>query len=128
MNKDTYTKVFLHQAGQSIGEANVKIAKTAWWMNNRSNTENSLRLTDAGMAFLQHELDLEVYEIPFPASLDLKPQVIIYLDRFMDSPYYLTKHSIIVLNERKAFELHLFAGDVQKYGLTKAINRKKDTK
>ena len=126
MNKDTYTKVFLQQAGQAISEANVKVAKNAWWMNNRSKTENSLRLTDAGLAFLISELDLKIYEIPFPASLDLKPQVIIYLDRFMDSPYYLTNHSITVLSERKAFELHLFAGDVQKYGLTKAINRKKD--
>ena len=127
MNKDTYTTVFLQQAGQAVSDANLKIAKSAWWMNNRSNSQHSLRLTDAGLEFLKSNLDLETYEIPFPASLDLKPQIIIYLDRFMDSPYYLTNRSITVLSERKAFELHLFAGDVQKYGLIKAMNRKKES-
>jgi hypothetical protein len=45
------------------------------------------------------------------------------MDNFIDCPYYITPYSIIVTNERKAMELHLFSGDIRKYGLTKALKR-----
>ena len=96
-----------------------------WWKNNRTKKEGGLRLTDEGLEFVMQTLDLAVYEVPFPLSLDLKPQVIVFLDKFIDCPYYLTEKSITVLSERKCFELYLFNGDVQKYGLTKAMSRKK---
>jgi len=53
-------------------------------------------------------------------------QVIIFLDKFIDCPYYLTNRSITVTNEKKAVELTLFSGDLRKYGLTKAMSRNKD--
>ena len=52
-------------------------------------------------------------------------QVIIYLDKFIDCPYFLTNKYIIVTNEKKAVELTLFSGDVRKYGLRKAMTRSK---
>ncbi len=93
-------------------------------MNTRKKAEGGLRLTDDGFEFLKTNLDLRVYEVPFPASLDLKPQVILFLDKFIDCPYFLTPETITVLGERKAFELHLFSGDVRQYGLNKAMKRK----
>jgi hypothetical protein len=51
------------------------------------------------------------------------------MDTFIDCPYYLASNGIIVTDEKKAMELHLFSGDIRKYGLTKALSRqKKDTK
>jgi hypothetical protein len=50
-------------------------------------------------------------------------QIIIFLDKFIDCPYYLTNRSITVTSERKAVELGLFSGDLRKYGLTKAMKR-----
>jgi len=47
------------------------------------------------------------------------------MDQFIDCPYYFDRKGIIVTNEKKAMELHLFSGDVRKYGLIKAINRQK---
>jgi hypothetical protein len=123
--RETYTKIFLQQAGQAISEENVRTKMRLWWKNNRTKKEGGLRLTDEGLEFVMQTLDLAVYEVPFPISLDLKTQVIVFLDKFIDCPYYLTEKSITVLSERKCFELYLFNGDVQKYGLTKAMSRKK---
>jgi hypothetical protein len=117
----------MKQSDQALTDANVKTNLRSWWVNTRTKLEGGLRLTDAGLDFVKETLNLRTYEVPFPATLDLKPQVIIFLDRFIDCPYFLTEESITVLSERKAFELHLFSGDVQKYGLTKAMSRKKTT-
>ena len=124
MNQDTYTKIFLKANNQAVSEENVLIYSRKWFVNVRKKEEGGLRLTDEGFKFVKDILDLRVYEVPFPATLDLKPQVILFLDKFIDCPYHLTEESITVLGERKAFELHLFSGDVRQYGLTKAMKRK----
>lgn len=124
MNRETYTKLFLRQSNQALSDENVKTKMRLWWQNTRTKTEGGLRLSDEGFLFVQNELDLQVYEVLFPVGFDLKPQVIIFLDKFIDCPYYLTETSITVLSERKCVELHLFSGDVQKYGLIKAMKRK----
>ena len=36
---------------------------------------------------------------------------------------FLTNKGLTVTNEKKALELHLFSGDVRKYGLAKALKR-----
>lgn len=124
MNRETYTKLFLRQSNQALSDENVKTKMRLWWQNTRTKAEGGLRLSDEGFLFVQNELDLQVYEVLFPVGFDLKPQVIIFLDKFIDCPYYLTETSITVLSERKCVELHLFSGDVQKYGLIKAMKRK----
>ena len=93
-----------------------------WWQNNRSKDTGGLRLTEAGFDILT-EIDLATYDIPYPRDMPLTTQVIIFLDQFIDCPYYLTNRSITVTNEKKAVELTLFAGDLRKYGLTKAMTR-----
>lgn len=125
MNQDFYTKLFLKSSEQAITEENIKISKRKWWINTRKKQQGGLRLTDDGLNFVTNILNLSIYEIPFPATLDLKPEVVVFLDRFLDCPYYLSEVSITVTNERKCFELHLFSGDVQKYGLIKAMARQK---
>ena len=70
-------------------------------------------------------LELKEYEVPFTESVELSPQTIIFFDRFMDCPYYLTPKSITVFSEKKAFELYMFSDDIRKYGLVKAINARK---
>jgi hypothetical protein len=123
MDKRAYTKIFIKSAGEALSEENIKLKTRLWWKNNRANFNHSLRLTDQGLTFVTDTLDLKTYEVPFPPDLDLKPQVFLYLDKFIDCPYHLTEDAIVVLGERKAVELHLFAGDVRKYGLIKAMKR-----
>ena len=71
---------------------------------------------------MTEDLELQSFEIPFTEPIDLSPQTIIFFDRNMDSPYYLTNQAIVVFSERKSFELMLFSDDIRKYGLVKAMN------
>ena len=125
MNKETYTKVFLKQAEIAISDVTMKEYMSTLWQNTRVKDEGGLRLTDFGLEFLKSKLELATYEMPFPKDFELTTNTIIWLDQFIDCPYWLCKYSIEVTDEKKALELHLFSGDVKKYGLTKALNRQK---
>lgn len=121
--KDTYTKIFLKQAGIAITDATVKEYFAVWWQNTRIKSEGGLRLTDEGFRFITEDLNLSIYDVPYPANFEITTQIIIFLDKFIDCPYYMGRKSISVTNEKKALELHLFSGDIRKYGLTKALKR-----
>ena len=124
--KETYTKLFLKELGKSTNDTTVKEYMPLWWKNNRDKGAGGLRLTDTGFEVLL-QIDLAVYDIPFAKDMPLTTQVVIFLDQFIDCPYYLTNKSITVTNEKKAVELSLFSGDLRKYGITKAMNRQKNS-
>lgn len=126
ISRETYTKIFLKTKEKSIDAANVKLHMYKWWQTHRNKNEGGLRLTEEGLNFLTTELELKSYTIPFTEPIDLSPQVIIYFDRHMDCPYFLTNSAITVFSEKKSFELYMFSDDIRKYGLIKAINRQKN--
>jgi hypothetical protein len=127
ITRDALTKIFLQQWGKSTDEANVKLYGRKWWQSNRASKQHALRLTEDGMEFLTKELDVRMYDVPFTEPIELSPQTIIFLERYIDCPYYLTNQSIAVFSERKSFELFMFSDDIRKYGLIKAITeREKD--
>ena len=121
--KETYTKVFLKQSDIAITEANVKEYMSVWWQNTRSKEVGGLRLTDKGFLHLTEKLDIQSYDVPFPDDFTLTTSTLIWLDQFISCPYWLGRDHITVMDEKKALELHLFSGDVKKYGLTKALKR-----
>ena len=121
--KETYTKVFLKQSDIAITEANVKEYISVWWQNTRSKEVGGLRLTDKGFLHLTEKLDIQSYDVPFPDDFTLTTSTLIWLDQFITCPYWLGRDHITVMDEKKALELHLFSGDVKKYGLTKALKR-----
>jgi hypothetical protein len=118
------TKIFLKQWGKSIDDANVKMYSRVWWQCNRASKQTALRLTEDGFNFLTSELEINSYEVPFIESIELSPQTIIFLEKYIDCPYYLTTGSISVFSERKSFELYLFSDDIRKFGLVKAMNER----
>lgn len=123
IDRDTLTKIFLQQWGKSIDNANMSMYNRTWWQSNRAG-KNSFRLSDKGYEFLVQELELKEYEIPFTEPIELSPQTIIFLERYIDCPYYLTNQSITVFSEKKSFELMLFSDDIRKFGLIKAMNER----
>jgi hypothetical protein len=126
MNRIALTKIFLQQWGKSTDDANLEMYSRTWWQSNRVG-KNSFRLTEQGYEFLVRELELREYEIPFTEPIELSPQTIIFLEKYVDCPYLLTNQSITVFSERKSFELMLFSDDIRKFGLVKAMNeRQKD--
>ena len=126
ISRDVLTKIFLQQWNKSVDDANVKLYSRAWWQSSRSSKDNAYRLTEEGYEFLVSELELKEYEIPFTDPIELSPQTLIFLERYLDCPYFLTPLSITVFSERKSFELMLFSDDIRKFGLIKAMNERLD--
>ena len=72
------------------------------------------------------ELDIKTYTIKFPQKIIFTPQTYLWLDEFVDCPYFVDKSKIIVTMEKMALQLMLFAGDVTKYGLARAMSKVED--
>jgi len=127
ITRDVLTKIFLKQWGKSVDDANISMYSRAWWQCNRTNKQTAFRLTEQGFEFLTNTLEIKMYEVPFTEPIELSPQTIIFLEKYIDCPYFLTNQSITVFSERKSFELYLFSDDIRKFGLVKAMNeRQKD--
>jgi hypothetical protein len=122
--KDTYTRVFLQAADQDSDLETVKKYKSLWWWNFRSKDSGGLRLTEEAMTFIQDNAKIKTYKIEFPKEFAFTPQVLVWLDNFIDSPFYITKKFIVVLKEKAAFELYLFSGDIRKLGYNKALAKR----
>jgi len=121
--KETYTKIFLQQLGKSLNQVAIKEYMPLWWQNTRTKDAGGLRLTDEGLRMITEDIGLSTYDVPYPRDFELTTQTIIFLDKFIDCPYYMGRKGITVTDEKKALELHLFSGDIRKYGLTKAMKR-----
>jgi len=125
ISKKEYTKIFLESSGIELLDKNLLEEKNkSWWWNLRDKTQGGLRLTEDAITFIQQESKIKTYKVPFPENLTITPQVLIWLDNFIESPYYITKKDITVLKEKSAFELYLFSGDVRKMGYSKAMAKR----
>jgi hypothetical protein len=122
--KDAYTKVFLQAAGTNADPETIKKFRVVWWWNVRAKEKGGLRLTEQALQFLEEHAKIKSYKIDFPSDFSITPQVLVWLDNFIDSPFYITKKHIIVLKERAAFELYLFSGDIRKMGHNKALAKR----
>jgi hypothetical protein len=125
ISRETYTKIFLKEAGKSIDKATVKLHVDKWFHSRRTKRYGGLKLTDEGLEFLMRDLNLQPHEVPFLEPIELSPQIIIFFDQYLESPYYLTHKSLTVFSEKEAFKLHMFSDDIRKFGLVKAMNSRK---
>lgn len=119
---ETLTRIFLSQWNKSADDANVQYYSRKWWFSSGTRNPFAFRLTDEGYQFLIEELNLKCYEIPFTEHIELNPQTIIFLEKYLDCPYYLTNFSVTVFSEKRSFELYMFSDDIRKFGLVKAMN------
>lgn len=124
MDKDTYTKVFLKAAKIDPTPEKIKEYKSVWWWNLRDKKSGGLRMTEQALEFIEAHANIKTYKVEFPEQFAFTPQVLIWLDNFIESPFYVTKRHIIVLREKSAFELYLLSGDIRKYGHNKAMNKR----
>lgn len=122
--KDNYSKIFLKAANEDITDDLLKKLRVEWWWNVRSKDGGGLRLTDYAIKYIEQKAEIKTYKIDFPKGFSVTPQVLLWLDNFIESPYYITKKSITVLKEKAAFELYLFSGDVKKFGYNKALSKR----
>jgi len=123
-NKDVYTQLFLKAAEDTVNDNVVKSKKSVWWWNNRNKDTGGLRLTEEGIQYITDSAKLKTYAVKFPKEITITPQILIWLDNFIESPYYITKKDITVITEKAAFELYLFSGDIRKMGYSKALSKR----
>ena len=120
--KQAYTRTFMIGAGEDdMSDETIKRNYMLWWQNTRAKGDSGLRLTRDGFDYAIEKADLETYEIKFPNEIKFTPQVFLYLDNFIDCPYYVTKKRIYVFSEKMALNLMMFAGDIKQYGLARAM-------
>lgn len=124
--KAEYTKLFLSELGKTTNASAVQEYMPLWWQNTRVKDTGGLRLTDLGHEVLE-QIGITTYDIPYPKDMPMTAQIIVFLDKFIDCPYYLGKRSITVTHKKKAVELSLFSGDLRKYGLAKAMSRQRNS-
>jgi hypothetical protein len=125
--KHHLTKIVSTQLGWPTDAKTLEKNHVLLWQNPRKKSQGGMRLTDEGFATFTEKMDMKSYDIEFPKEFTLTNQVTIWLDRFVDGPYYITKKSIVVFKEKTAVQLILFSGDVQKFGMAKAISLKNNT-
>jgi hypothetical protein len=118
LKKETTRKV-LDILMPSAGEEIYQRALTTWWANIRQKPKGGLKLTDLGYKCLI-EAGIKEYQIKLDNSDPHTNQLIIWLDHFIDCPYYLTRKEICVFSERMAIQLVLFSGNIEKFCSAKA--------
>jgi len=124
INKYDYTKKFLQAANVNLDEDSIKEKTVEWWYNLRSKDTGGLRLTEKGLDFVVNDAKLKSYNVKFPGKFTITPQILVWLDNFIETPYFITKKDITVFSERAAFELYLFSGDVKKFGYNRALRQR----
>jgi hypothetical protein len=121
--KTAYTRTFMTLLEQPIHEESIKTNYYTWWQNVRESYQaRSLRLTKQGLEAVE-KLEIKTYSIKFPDKIIFTPQTYLWLDEFVDCPYYVDKKNIVVTMERMALQLMMFAGDITKYGLARAMSK-----
>jgi hypothetical protein len=124
MNKDAYTKAFLQAAELPVNEKNIKDYKAVWWWSFRKKNQGGLRLTEQALEFIEEHAKIKTYKIEFPKEFAFTPQVLLWLDNYIDSPFFVNKKHIIVMKEKAAFELYMLSGDVRKLGHNRAMSKR----
>lgn len=119
--KDTLTETLLTEMGMDVSAESIKKYKKVFWKNPHKVGLRGMRLTDAGLVAFERA-NIKEYTIRVPKEIEWTNQLIIWLDNFIDCPYYISKKDLVVFSEKMAVQLVLYAGDLQKFGLAKSRN------
>jgi len=122
--KDSYTEVFLKAADVETNEKLIKDFRGVWWYSTREKDTGGLRMTDQCLEFVETKSKIKTYKIEMPKEMIISPQVLIWLDQYIDTPWHVTKKNLMVLSERTAFELYMFSGDVKKLGMARTMAKR----
>lgn len=110
------TKSVLSILKPQYSEKELKKALGSWWVNVRKKDRGGLQLTEAGFQAFE-SANITAYKIKFfdfPPKIESN-QMKLWIDRFMDCPFFITKKEIVVYGNKTAVQLILFAGNVEKF-------------
>jgi len=113
------TKYVAEQLQLATDEKSIKKLIPVFWQNPRDKEKGGLRLTDKGFESLKLA-DIKVHRVRFEEPVQYTNQLIIWLDNFIDCPWYITNREIFVFSEKMAVQLVLFSGNIAKFSAAKA--------
>jgi len=115
MNQKTeITKYILESMDLDASSERVRKTIPTWWYSTRQKEQGGLRLTDQGFEAFQ-KAGIKEYRVKFEDTIHFTNQLMIWLDQFIDCPFYLRNKEIYVFNEKMAVQLVLFSGNIQRY-------------
>jgi hypothetical protein len=113
------TKQILNILGIESDETRIRKTIPVWWYSTRKKDHGGLRLTDLGFQAFQ-KAGIKTYKIKVEDQIHFTNQLIIWIDRFIDCPFYIKNKDIYVFSEKMAVQLVLFSGNVYQYSSAKA--------
>lgn len=113
--REEFAKEIFLQIDEPLQKLGFDKFRTAFWQNPRVKNEGGWRLTDLGFNILNGQ-DYKNYPITLPRDMTITSQTLIYMDHYLDGPWYLKDGVLYCFLEKTAFQLILFSGDVTKYG------------
>jgi hypothetical protein len=120
--KQEFTENIYNQI--SVKPQTLERFKNVFWKNPRHKDEGGWGITEYGHTVLS-ELDIKCYPIDLSPDTVITNQVLIWMDRFLDGPWYWeNKKTLHVYKEKTAFQLILFSGDLHKYGWSMTESKK----
>jgi hypothetical protein len=120
MNQKTeITKKVLEIMGINASDERVRKTIPTWWHSTRQKEQGGLRLTEQGYDALVNA-GIKDYRIKYENPIYFTNQLMIWLDHFIDCPFYLRNQDIYVFSEKMAVQLVLFSGNIYKYSAAKA--------
>ena len=81
-----------------------------------------LKLTDEGYKSIKLA-GIKEYKIRFEETMYFQNKHIIWLDNFIDCPWFLTNREVIVFSEKMAVQLVLFSGNIIRFTDAKVKNK-----
>ena len=117
--KHDLTKIVLNALNLSSDEESIRKHTILWWINPRPKAEGGLRLTKDGFAAFE-KADIKIHKIRLSKEMVYTNQIIIWLDNYIDCPWFIDNRHIYILGEKMAIQLVLFSGDIEKFVRAKA--------
>lgn len=107
------TKYTAEQLGLDTSDKCLNQLIQLWWQNTRLKDKGGLGLTEQGFSCLK-QADIKCHRVEFSESMYINNSLLLWIDRNIDCPFYITPKEIYLFGERMAIQLVLFSGNIQK--------------
>jgi hypothetical protein len=107
------TQYVAEQLGLSVDKKSIRDLLQVLWQNFRIKEKGGLGLTDKGFECLVKS-DIKYHKVEFNEPIQVTNSLILWIDRNIDCPFYITPEEIYLFGERMAIQLVLFSGNLQK--------------
>ena len=117
MNKKEFTKLFLTTAGMDCSPESQRDYLKKWWASPFSHS--GLRLSYAGVVFLEFVLKLKQYRVDVNADYKETLKFVLTMNKNFSSPFYYYeaagKKTLVCFGESDASMIILMGGDLATY-------------